>query len=686
MPFRILPRRRSAVCVAVGALCVAARAQTTPAPAVLNPVTITGNPLRSSAIAQPSSTLSGEALVIRRGSTLAETLDGLPGVSSSYFGPNANRPVIRGQDGDRIRVLNNAGASLDASSLSFDHAVPIDPLVVERIEVLRGPAALLYGGSAVGGVVNAIDNRIPRDPIGKASGTAELRYGGAAKEKGISTLVEAGSGAQAGKGFALHADAFRRRTDDLRVPAFERPVPGGTERRERIVNSASRAQGGALGGSMVWAQGFVGASVDSYRNEYGIVAEEDVTIRMTRDKFALAGELRDLGGPIRLLRGQLQRTDYQHEELEGSGAVGTTFNNKGIDGRFELEHLPLALGNNTMRGVLGVQTENARFSALGDEAFVPSTKTRHGAAFVLEELTLGALKLSFGGRLERTAVDSAGDAPGTPAPKFGPAQSRSFTARSVSAGSVYDWTPQWQLSASLAYTERAPTYAELYANGVHIATAAFERGEVAQAKERGANLDVAVQWKQGPHQWKLGAYTSRFANYIALLRTGEPDFVNADGEAFPVYAFSGVPARLHGVEFAGTWRVHEGPGNVDVDAKLDAQRATNRRTGEPLPRIPPLRASLGASTALGAWKARLEVVRAERQSRVPSDDVATAGHTLVNLSASYRVRLGDGEGLLFARLGNVGNKLAYNAATTSTVRPLAPLPARSLLVGLQASF
>ena len=211
----------------------------------LPPVVITGNPLGGKEVETPSSVLTGDALVLRRGSSLGETLDGLPGVSSSYFGPNANRPVIRGQDGDRIRVLSNAGASLDASSLSFDHAVPIDPLVVERIEVLRGPAALLYGGSAVGGVVNAIDNRIPKLPLAAVSGAVETRFGGASGERAVSALVEGG-----GNGYALHADAFRRNTDDLHVPAFDRPLANGTtERRTRIVNSASRAQGGALGAS-----------------------------------------------------------------------------------------------------------------------------------------------------------------------------------------------------------------------------------------------------------------------------------------------------------------------------------------------------------------------------------------------------------------------------------------------------
>ena len=222
---------------ALVAAAVPAWAQQAPATVI-----VTGNPLGSGAVATPSSVLSGSGLVLRRGSSLGETLDGLPGVSSSYFGPNANRPVIRGQDGDRIRVLSNAGAALDASSLSFDHAVPIDPLVVERIEVLRGPAALLYGGSAVGGVVNAIDNRIPKARLDGVPGAVEARVGGAAGERAVSALVESG-----GSGFVLHADAFGRRTDDLRVPAFDRPLEDGTTviaddvyLRESILNPAAK--------------------------------------------------------------------------------------------------------------------------------------------------------------------------------------------------------------------------------------------------------------------------------------------------------------------------------------------------------------------------------------------------------------------------------------------------------------
>jgi iron complex outermembrane receptor protein len=195
--------------------------------------------------------LSGDELVLRRGSSLGETLKGQPGVSSTWFGPNANRPTIRGFDGDRLRILSNSGSSLDASSLSFDHAVAMDPLAVERIEVLRGPAALLYGGNAIGGVVNAIDNRIPKDRLDGVSGSAEVRLGGAERERGGAALVEAGNGR-----FALHADAFGRRTSDLRVPRYTPVDAEGNvlAATTTVRNSAARTSGGALGGSYTFAR------------------------------------------------------------------------------------------------------------------------------------------------------------------------------------------------------------------------------------------------------------------------------------------------------------------------------------------------------------------------------------------------------------------------------------------------
>ena len=645
-------------------------------------VIVTGNPLRSTELATPSSVLSGKGLVMRRGGSLGETLDGLLGLSSSYFGPNANRPVIRGQDGDRIRVLSNAGAALDASSLSFDHAVPIDPLVVERIEVLRGPAALMYGGSAVGGVVNAIDNRIPKARIDGVSGALEARLGGAANERTVSALVETG-----GDGFALHADAFGRRTDDLHVPAFDRPVEaGGTERRTRVVNSASRVNGGAVGGSLVWDRGYLGASVDIYRNDYGIVVEDDITIEMRREKFALAGEVRMPNGFITTLRGQAAHTDYQHREIEGDGSVGTTFETRGSDARVEAVHRAIALGAGRFEGTVGLQFESSRFSALGEEAFVPSTRTRQSAAYLVERWTWGdSGHVSAGVRAERVRVQSEGDA--DPADShFGPAQSRSFSPGSASIGAVWSLSPQWQLSSNLAYTERAPTSYELFANGVHVATSAYERGDPKQALERGRNLDLVLGWKSGDHHIKVGMFYSRFSNYIALEATGEPDFIDDEGGSVPVFAFRGVRARLHGLEIEGTWRALTGVRIVDVDARLDLVRGNNQDSGEALPRLAPRRATVGVNLTQGGWTARAEVQHTSAQTRVPSTDVATAGWTLVNLSASYLLNTGRRDALMFVKLLNIGNELAFSASSIGTVRGLAPLPGRAVTAGLRLAF
>lgn len=654
-------------------------AQGTPATAPsASSVIVTGNPLRSADIAAPTSVLSGNELVLKRGSTLGETLDGLPGLSSSYFGPNANRPMIRGQDGDRIRVLSNSGVPLDASALSYDHAVPIDPLVIERIEVLRGPAVLLYGGSAVGGVVNAIDNRIPKAALDGVSGTAELRYGGPATERGASALVESG-----GPGFVVHADGFWRQTDDMKVPWYSRPLEdGGTERADTILNSASKSYGGALGGSMVWDRGYLGASLDTYHSVYGVVAEPDVSIDMALNKLTLAGEVRDLRGAIGAVSGQWLVSDYQHQEIEGGGEVATTFKNRGSDLRLQAEHAQLTLGDGNLGGVFGLQAEDTDFSALGEEAFVPSTSTRQFALFALEEWTLGDAKLSFGARVGHARVASDGDAAGQT--QFGPAQSRSFTPFSAALGGMVKLAPQWQLSGNLAYTERAPTFYELYANGLHVATGAYEAGNPDMGIEKGSNLDLAIAWKDGAHRFKVGAFGSDFSNYIALLGTGQE--VHTDEGSVPVYQFTSVPARLYGMELEGSWRLLDKGQTLDLDGKLDLMRATNEASGQPLPRIPPTRVTLGLNWSLGDWTARAEAVHAAAQNRVPADDPATPAYTLVNLAASWALRMRGADGLLFLRLNNVGNQLGYNATTIATVRPLAPLPGRGLMVGLRLNF
>ncbi len=653
--------------VVAGLLAAAAQAQTS----TLAPVQITGNPLRAEESAAPATVLRGDELVLRRGSSLGETLAGQPGVSSTWFGPNANRPVIRGLDGDRIRILENAGASFDASSLSFDHAVPIDPLVVERIEVLRGPAALLYGGSAVGGVVNSIDNRIPRQPVQGVGGAVEARVGGADAERGGAALVESGNGA-----LALHVDAFGRETSDLRVPRHT-PVADGQalDPTTRVRNAASRANGAALGVSRTWNDGYLGVSLDQLDSRYGAVAEPDTVIRLQREHLALAGEQRGLGGFWRTVRGQIGRTVYQHREIEGTGEVGTTFDHRGTAGRLEAEHAPVA----GWRGVVGLQAEDGRFAALGEEAFVPSTRTRALGAFVLEERAWSQGTFNAGLRVEHVKVWSAGDAPGAD-PQFGAATERRFTPASASLSHLWKLDAAWGVATTASFTQRAPTSFELFANGVHAATGAYERGDTGLSAERSRQLELALQWQRGEERLRVGVFEAWFGNYIALEPTG------ATVEDVPEYVFRAVRARLRGIELEGRKRLLDAPWTLDLTGNASLTRGTDRDSGEPLPRIGPLRATLGLEARQGPWRLGAEVDHAARQNQVPATDTPTPGWTMVNLSLARRFTLGSNDALWFVKAANLGDTLAYSASAVPTIRELAPLPGRSLKTGLRVVF
>jgi len=472
---------RSAMGAAIFSLGGMALAQTTPS---LKEVTVTGNPLGGTDLIAPAAQYSGTGLLLRSQTTLGETLSGTPGVSSSYFGPNASRPIIRGLDGDRIRILSNSGATVDASGLSYDHAVTADPISIERIEVLRGPGALLYGGSAVGGVVNVIDNRIPREPMEGVTGKADLGLASGNRERAAAFMLEGGN-----QRLGLHADVFNRSTQDVRVPiSLACTKEGVTSFARRICNSASDVRGGAVGGSLFFDKGYLGASVSTYSNDYGTVAEDEVTIDMRSQRYAVEGELRDLGGFVKSLKGQFSHTDYRHTEFD-AGAPGTLFKNRGNDFRLEARHAPLG----ALEGVIGVQGEDTRFSADGEEAFAPYSRTRQRAAFAHEELATSWGKLSFGARAESVEVQSLGN---PVVARFVPA-SRNFNPGSLAMGALWNVAPAWQLTSNFSATQRAPKDYELFADGPHVATGAYEVGNPDLGKERSRHLDLGVQWKRG---------------------------------------------------------------------------------------------------------------------------------------------------------------------------------------------
>ena len=663
-------------------------AQTTQA-AATHQVVITGNPLGSDRSTQPSTVLAGEGLALRRAGTLGETLDGLPGVSATGFGPQASRPVIRGLDGDRVRLLDNGGASADASNLSFDHAVALDPLVVERIEVLRGPAALLYGGNATGGVVNAIDNRIPRSPLQALSGRAELRLGGAAAERASAALLEGGQG-----GINWHLDAAQRLSSDLRTPRFS-PVKDGRAGPEttRVANSAGQSRSAALGASWADAHGFVGLALDDHHNDYGVTVEPDVTIRLQRQRLQVAAERRGLAGPLSAWTLQASQTRYQHQELEASGAVGTTFRSRGQDLRLQATQAALALpGLATgarLAGVIGLQAETLDFAALGAEAFVPASHTRSTALYTLQTLSLPGLSLSAGARIEQVRLQSEGDAANAATQRFGDATTRNFSPGSLALSLQAPLAAGWTASATVGRTQRAPAYYELFANGVHVATDAFERGNPQQAQERSEHAELGLQWQQAGAQLHLTAFATRFANFIALDASGvQVPVDNAAGGTvgLPEYRFTGVPARLHGVEVEGRARLADAPWQLDAHASLDALHSRNAATGEALPRMAPVRLRAGLDSARGAWRLGGQLRWAAGQQQVPANDIPTASAATLDLYASWQQRLGANDAVWTAKLSNLGNALAYNASALRTARELAPAGGRALWAGLRLVF
>lgn len=668
-------RSHSLAPLAAACFTLAAQAALADAAESLDKVVVTGNPLKSQVLAQPSDSLSGDQLVLTRAANLGDTLQGLAGVSATNFGPNASRPSIRGLDGDRVRILNNSGASVDASNLSFDHGVAIDPLVIDRVEVLRGAAALLYGGNAVGGVVNTLDNRIPRTLIDGLSGAAEVRLGGPSNDRSGAVVLDGGSG-RASAGWAWHADLSARDAGDQRAPRFSSPTDDGSESRTTVRNSATHNHSAALGGSVFFQGGYAGVSVDDYRTTYGTTVEDAAKIQMKRQRVATAGEWKTDEGPVRAVSWQLSRNRYEHSEIE-NGQVGTTFKSTGTDGRLELTHAPV--GN--LHGVVGLQWESLDFSALGEEAFVPSTRTRNTGLFLLEQYRVGELQLSAGARHEQVRVHSDGDTD-TSDGRFGDPQQRRFSPTSLAFSGVYPLAGGWSVSANLNRTQRAPAYYELYANGLHLATDAFERGDATLGLERSRGADFGVKWEGEHSHVHMNVYETRFSNYIALQANGQT-VANPDGGDLPVYLFQGVPARLRGVEIEGRWQASA---VFALLGQFDAVRGDNTATGVPLPRLAPRRAMLGVEAQQGPWSARVEWRLAARQDRVDAFDTPTAGYGTVNASLARQLKLGDLDGLWYLRLTNLGNKLAYNATAVPTIRDLSPQAGRSVMTGVQVRF
>jgi iron complex outermembrane receptor protein len=684
----------AAACGVLGVCCGFAHAQSVGIDDAthLDEVTITARSLESRRWVQPVQQLSGAALTQRQGSNLGETLDNLPGIANSSFGPNVGRPVMRGMEGDRISLLQNGGANMDVSGLSADHAVPIDPLTTERIEVLRGPMTLLYGNSAMGGVVNLIDNRIARERVfgseGGVMGRTEVRSGGAADERSTGAMVEAGHDR-----FALHVDAFERTTQNLRVP--KDMTCAGTPNGRRVCNSVSDSHGAAVGGTLIFDRGYLGLSTSEYRSTYGTVAEPNVSIGMARRHHVMEGVLRDAGPAIEDLKIQLGHTNYTHTEYDNA-VVGTRFDNQGDDLRLEARQRRMQLNPDLqLDGVVGASRERNTLQAVGDEKFMGPSRTHSAAVFSLQSLKTAWGQINAAARAESVQVELLEVFNGTAA------QSKHFNPLSVSMGVVRndrqgEAQNGWQFTSNLTANQRAPKDYELFANGPHVATASYERGDAHLGLEKGTQLDVGAEWKYDAHTVALTSFSSQFSNYLSLQPTGQD--AGAPNH-LPIYTYAGVRARLYGLESSAKlrmvggqqaiWSPHSTHGTMDFELRADAIHAQDLTNNTPLPRIAPLRLGADAVWSRNAWGARLGFMHASAQNRVPENGVATAGYTLLNAGLNFHTHTGPTHWLLFAKLDNITNKLAYSSTSvlTQTMSSNAPpLAGRSLKVGAQMSF
>jgi len=671
----------------------------------LDEVILTASPNERPAFEQPRAmyVLDGDRLEEQLQPTLGETLSNVPGVRSTYFGPAASRPVIRGLDGDRIRILQNGVNTVDASATSFDHAVSINTMSAERIEIVRGPATLLYGANAIGGVVNILDNRIPEqridDPL---RGSMGARY--SSVDEGLSRdfLFEGGR-----SGFNYHVELSRRESENLQIPGFARserlralsPLdPGETEAFGELPNSYGNTEGVSLGTSYVWDDGFFGLAYSGFETQYGSPAEESVSIDMEQRRWDFRGAFTDPIQGIKEIEYKFGFSDYEHTEFEGS-EVGTTFKNRGYDGRIEVRHEKVGM----LEGTIGYQTERSDFSALGEEAFLPPVLTLSNSAFLFEEADLAPeWKLQGGARYDHITADAEAT------PGFGPARSRVFDNTSGSLGLVYLPNDDYAVTVSPSWSERAPTYLELYANGPHVATGVFEIGDSSLPVEQALGFELSLRKRTGFVTGSITPYYSRFNNYVGLFPTGA-SVPFADGEVLPVTVYRNTDAEFYGGEIETTFHllgpvvnpepviagsknpVRTAKGVVEVDEFLDLElkadyvNATDTISGDPLPRISPFHASAALDYRRGNLGSRLEGIFSSDQDRTANNELPTDSYFMINASVSYTFHtVGYSSTKVYVKGVNLTDEEAREH--TSFLKDIAPLAGRGVAVGVKVEY
>lgn len=691
--------------IAVGAEPAAADSPSSPI-AVAEEVVVTADPLRraDSHLAQPVSVLRGETLQRQPLRNIGEAVSNQLGVNSADFGPSVGRPTIRGLGGARVRVLGDGIGTMDVSSLSPDHAIAIEPLLARQIEIFRGPATLLYGSGASGGLVNVVDDRILSEMPIRWGGEVVGQYDNVNDGRTGAFRLDGGVGSH----LALHLDGLRVDAGNYDIPNFAERVPDPGEPSGELTNSDAEFSNYTGGASFVHDRGFLGFAVSRMDRNYGVPGahghehdhehehegEEEaegplpnagVRIDQAQTRVDLKGALSDPLPGIREVRTRWGINDHTHMELEPTGEQGTLLLNQETEGRFELLHAPW-LG---VDGVIGVQLQNRDFDARGEEAFVPKSAQDSVAVFVVEKRDFGRFHIDAGFRYEDNEAEDE------------VTRTRvSHGVYSLSGGLSYRHALGFELGGAVTRAERAPAIEELFANGAHLATNTFEIGDAALDTETSTNIDLFVRRGEGRWRWTAGVFYNDIGNYIYAReqdRNGdgiadrvEPDFLDTglvvdEEDALLLVLQTQEDARFWGFELESMFEVVNGPyGQLDWRVWLDSVDAELKRSGN-VPRIPPLRIGTGLDWRKARWSAGFAAVRYAPQDEISALETETDGYFDVSLHAEYALPLPDERELqFFARGTNLAD--AEQRRHTSYLKDSVPQPGIGALLGVRLTF
>lgn len=652
----------------------------------LDGIRISASPLSISAqeMISPVTILQGPQLMLNRMASLGELLKSEPGIHADTFGTGASRPVIRGQTAPRVKVLSDGSEIMDASAISPDHAITVDTWLADRVEILRGPAALLYGGSAIGGVVNVIDRKIPTSIPDKIEGSVQIQ--GSSVDQGRVGAIELNTGEG---NVAVHLEGSSYKNQDYRVPNWH---------ENKVKDSHSRSDSMSLGLSFIGDRGYLGAAY-SYRDDvYGLPGhtheyedchphgsslhcgghghehehshahehdhehdhEHSATAHLRNQRLDLRGELRDPLPGFELARLRAGYTDYHHVEKDGD-TVGTRFSNRGYDARLELTHHPVA----SLQGVVGLQTSLSDFASQdGVENFIPKTRTRNQGLFLLEHKEWDNWRVEFGARHEWQSIK----------PSRHTLKEYKGQASSFSIGTIWKFSPEHSAQLSFSRSQRLPNTQELYSRGVHFATLSFEQGDQHLERETSHNIDLGLRKYAGELRFDLRAFYNHSKNYI-YARTLDRH------EDFRLIRYSQDDAQFWGLEAQASYPINS---ILSLSVHGDLVRGKLLSPDRALPRIPAARVGIRSDIHWQNWAAYIDYTQTLAQRRNAEFEQATASFGMLGMGLSYRTQVADTDYTLYLKGSNLLNKLAYNH--TSFISRQAPLQGRNITAGLRIEF